>query len=34
MLSLLREKLKTYQSALNIKYIKIYELRDKFEKIK
>lgn len=34
MLTLLREKLKTFQSALTIKYIKIYEYRDKFEAIK
>ncbi len=34
MLNLLREKLKTYQNELNIKFIKIYEHRDKFAEIK
>ena len=32
MLSLLRQKLKTYQNELNLKYIRIYEFRDQYIK--
>lgn len=34
LLNLLREKLKSYQNELNLKFLTIYEIRDQFEAIK